>query len=425
MQNNLSAKNIAAIIIGNAFEWYDYFIYSFVSIYLAKLFFPSANEVSSLLAATATFGSAFLMRPLGGIILGRLADKYGRVFAMNWSIAFMSIALSLISFAPTYQQIGLLASLLLVISRLLQGFSAGGEFGISAVYLMESAPPGKRGIYCSLQTCSQMMAVLLSVIVGIFLTKNFSTSDIESFAWRIPFLIGLLIFPVGIYIRRHLKEIVVLSKRAKAPLTFIIRQNKRSMLIVFCLVGAGTVFTHALLSYMPTYVTLYLKLPILDAYYSVLIGGIVIVLFTPVFGWLSDCLSRKNLLLCSMLYCLIAVYPCFLWLNGAPSSLRLIIVQCTLCFPLAIYYGAIVSTITEIFPYEYRTTCLSISFNFSILFFGAFSQFINTYLIHKLATPLAITIYPLFGIVVSLIAALFYQENSKSMKDMDLRLIAH
>ncbi|MCL9684839.1 MFS transporter [Legionella maioricensis] len=415
MSHTLSFKKITAIIMGNAIEWYDYFVYSFLSVYLAKIFFPSTNDLNSLLAITATFGVAFLMRPLGGIVLGVVADKYGRIRAMNWSIALMIIALTLISFAPTYNQVGIIAPLIILFARLIQGFSAGGECGISPVILFESAPPDKRGFYCSMHTFSQMIAVLASLIVGISLAKSLSASQIEDWGWRLPFLIGLVIIPIGVYIRQYLKDpILIVSPKVPSSLLYAVRHNIQNLFIVIGLVSGGSVAMYVLLSYMPTYVSMYLHLNVSDAYASTLMGVGLMIVLIPCFGWLSDKMGRKNLLLLSMVCCFIEIYPCFLWLNAAPSFQRLVIIQCIICFSLSIYYGAIQAAITELFSFNIRSTCLSLGVNVSVLLFGSFAQFFVTLLIKVFANPLAVTVYPLIGIGISLISAMFYQENKIS-----------
>lgn len=403
--------------MGNAIEWYDYFVYSFLSVYLAKIFFPSSNELNSLLALTATFGAAFFMRPLGGIVLGMIADKYGRIRAMNWSIMLMTLALALITFAPTYNKAGILAPCLVLFARLIQGFSAGGECGVSPVILFESSPAGKKGLYCSLHTFSQMFAVLVSLGVGVFLAKKLTESELEDWGWRIPFLIGLIIIPIGVYIRRYIKDPSTSLERgvasAKKSLLKTAQHNLRDLLIVTGLVGGGTIAMYVLLSYMPTYVTMYLHLDAFDAYSSSLIGVGLMIVLIPYFGWLSDKIGRKNLVLWSLMLCFIELYPCFLWLNTKPSFQRLVIMQCIICFPLAMYYGAIQAAITEVFPVHVRSTCLSLSVNVSVLLFGSFAQFFVTLFIKLFANPLAVTIYPLAGIAISIASALMYQEQEK------------
>jgi len=414
MSKHLSVKNAAAIVIGNAFEWYDYFVYSFLGIYLAKLFFPSSNDINSLLAVTATFGASFFMRPLGGLILGRIADKYSRVRAMNWSILLMSLALLMLSFAPTYHHAGILAPIIILTARLMQGFSAGGECGISGIILFESAPSDKRGLYCSLHNFGQMIAVQLSLIVGIALTQSLSRAQIEQWGWRIPFIIGLLIIPAGGYIRRSFKEPALATPNRNSSLTDTVRDNLQKILVVIGLVGGGTVAVYVLLSYMPTYVNVYLHIDISNAYIATLLGTGLMTMFIPVFGWLSDKAGRRRLLIIALSSCLIEIYPCFAWLNAAPSFERLLIIQCILCFSMSLYFGAIMSAITEIFSYHVRSTCLALSINTSVLIFGAFAQFMVTLLIKLFDNPIAVVIYPMCGIAISLIATWFYQESKEA-----------
>ncbi|HCJ1109644.1 TPA: MFS transporter [Legionella pneumophila] len=416
----LSVKNISALIIGNAFEWYDFFVYSFISMYFAKLFFPSTNSVNSILAVTATFGVALLMRPLGGVMLGVFADKYGRIRTMNLIILIMSLSLVLIAFAPTYNQIGIYAPILILVARLMQGFSTGAEFGVSSAILLELSPPNRRGFYSSLQTFGQMIAVQLSALVGLLLANYLTPTQIEQGGWRIPFILGLIILPVGMYIRWQVKETVNPSfKVSKYSLVHIIKNNIKSILITMGLVSGGTVSMYIILSYMPIYVTRYLDLTAHDSYCSVLVGVGLMTLLIPFFGWLSDHIGKKPLLVISMLLYLIEIYPCFLWLNAAPSLTRLIIIQCLFCFSLAMYYGAITAAMTDLFPKEVRVTCLSIGFNLGVMIFGAFAQFIVTSLIEVLATPMAITIYPLLGVTICLITAMYYQESdAKNMRSL-------
>lgn len=416
MHHQLSVKNIIALTVGNALEWYDFFVYSFVSIYFAKLFFPSINPVNSILAATATFGVALLIRPLGGIILGYYSDKYGRIRTMNLIIFIMTVSLLLIVVTPTYHRIGIYAPLLILLARLLQGFSTGAEFGVSASLLTELSPSDRRGFYSSLQTFGQMIAVLLSSFVGMKLATYLSTQQIESGGWRIPFIIGLLIAPVGIYIRRQIDETSIpVPKKSENSLIQVVKNNMRPIVIVTGLVSGGTVSMYVILSYMPIYVTKYLQLTAYDSYLSVLIGVGIMTILIPFFGWLSDRVGRKSLLLFSMTLYFIELYPCFLWLNSAPSLMRLIIIQSLFCFSLAIYYGAITAAMTEIFPKNVRSTCLSIGFNMGVMIFGAFAQFIVTLLIESTGSPMAITIYPLFGVGICLVAAYFYQKNINPM----------
>ena len=409
---NLSKKNIIALSIGNALEWYDFFVYSFVSVYFAKIFFPSINPVNTILASTATFGVALLIRPLGGVILGYYADKFGRIKTLNLIIWIMSLSIILILITPSYQQLGIYSPLLILLARLLQGFSTGAEFGVSASILNELSPTNKRGFYSSLQTFSQMIAVIMSSLIGIMLSLYLNEEQIQNGGWRIPFLIGLFIIPIGIYIRRQMNdEPHSIVKTSKNTLIRLIKENIKQILIVTGLVSGGTVSMYVILSYMPIYATRYLHLKAFDVYLSILIGVSLMTTLIPFFGWLSDYIGKKKLLLFSMMLYIIELYPCFAWLNASPSLSKLIIIQSLFCFSLAIYYGAITAAMTSLFSANVRSICLSIGFNLGVMIFGAFAQFIVTLLIELVHSPLAITIYPLAGVIICLIAIGYYQED--------------
>src|SRR5437763_5094063 len=197
---------VAAAVIGNALEWYDFICFGLMTVIISRLFFPAGSQYASLLLTTATFGVGFFMRPIGGIVLGIYADRHGRKAALLMVIALMTLAIAIIGFAPTYAAIGIGAPLLIVLARLLQGFSAGGEFASATAFLTESAPAGRRGLYGSWQMVGQGLAVLLGAILGTLLTRSLSAEALDSWGWRIPFLFGLIIGPVGLYIRRNLDE---------------------------------------------------------------------------------------------------------------------------------------------------------------------------------------------------------------------------
>jgi len=197
---------IAAAVIGNALEWYDFIVFGFFAVIIARLFFPSDSQYASLLLTTATFGVGFFMRPVGGIVLGIYADRRGRKAALLMVIALMTVSTAMIAFAPTYAAIGVGAPLIIVLARLLQGFSAGGEFASATAFLMESAPAQRRGFYGSWQMVGQGLAVLIGAILGTVLTRSLTPGALDSWGWRMPFLFGLIIGPLGLYIRRNLDE---------------------------------------------------------------------------------------------------------------------------------------------------------------------------------------------------------------------------
>ncbi len=413
--SSLSIKTIITVVIGNALEWYDFVVYSFLTVYLAKIFFPSVHEANSILAATATFGVAFCMRPLGGILFGIYADKYGRKSAITTIIALMTVAVFIIAVVPSYAQIGMAAPVLIVFARLLQGLSAGGEFGTSTAMLIELSPRGQRGYYGSWQMVGQSLAMLLGASIGMGLTYFLTTQQIESWGFRIPFIFGLIIAPVGIYIRRHLEETTIdeslIHPRKEVHFSQKIRAHRRQLLIAMGLVVGGTVSTYTNLSYMPTYVVRYLHLSMADAFMALIIGVLLMIILMPLFGGLSDRIGRKPILVNAILIYFLSIYPLFLWLHHDPSIGKLIVAQLIFCLLLSAYFGVFAVILAELFPKEIRSTSLSISYNLAVMLFGGFAQFIVTWMIEVTATSLAITYYLMIAILISLVAALFYQEK--------------
>src|SRR5882672_12277931 len=244
-------KQIAAAVIGNALEWYDFVVYGFLTVIIARLFFPAQSEYASLLLTMATFGVGFFMRPVGGIVLGMYADRKGRKAALQLIIALMTLSMAMIAFAPPYAAIGVAAPLLILLARLLQGFATGGEFASATSFLVESAPAHRRGFYGSLQMVGQSLAALSGAVAGALITRGLAPEQIDAWGWRLPFLFGLIIGPVGLYIRRYLEETeAFMESRARAvqnPLRTVIAQNWRGLAVTFGLVICGTISYYVVL----------------------------------------------------------------------------------------------------------------------------------------------------------------------------------
>lgn len=414
-----SIKNsVIALVIGNALEWYDFVIYSFMTVYIAKAFFPANNDINSLLATTATFGVAFCVRPLGGLLLGIYADKKGRKSAMTIIISLITVALLLIATAPTYLQIGIAAPFIILIARLLQGFSAGGEFGTACALLIELAPQEKRGFYCAWQMAGQMTAMILGSAIGMCLTNLLTAEQLQAWGWRIPFIFGLIIAPVGIYMRKNMKE--TLTCTSHPPLGKQIKQNYKKILIAFGLVAGCSAATYINLSFMPTYANRYLHLTMNEAFTGVTLGGLIIIFLIPIFGWLSDLFGRRIFLLSALFSYLICIYPLFHWLMISPTLIKLIVFQALTCSMLGVYFGVFTVILADLFPREIRSTSLAISYNAAVMLFGGFAQFIVAFLIHTLGNPIAITYYLLIAISISFIASLFYREPHTAEHNLEL-----
>ncbi|MFM0626243.1 MFS transporter [Paraburkholderia xenovorans] len=404
----LHTRAVVAAVIGNALEWYDFTVFGFLTVVIAQLFFPAGNDYASLLFATATFGVAFVMRPIGGIVLGLYADRAGRKAALSLVIALMTLGILLLAIAPPYSAIGIGAPLMIVVGRSLQGFSAGGEFGSSTALLIEAAPFSKRGFYGSWQMASQAAALLLGALVGALITRGLSPEALKSWGWRVPFILGLIIGPIGFYIRRHLadSEAFLLAQKTarRATLGEVFRTHTRDVLCGLGSVIALTVTIYVLISYLPTFAVNQLKLPYAQSFYAVIVGNLLLTVLSPLAGAWSDRIGRKGLSLWSLVITLVIIYPLFAWLAAEPSVSKLILVQALLSITLSGYYGPFGALIAELFPANVRSTGLSLAYNIAVMVFGGFGPFVVTWLINTTGSPLAPIYYVMGGLALSIVA---------------------
>ena len=411
-------RQIVAAVIGNALEWYDFVVYGFLTVIIARLFFPAQDEYASLLLTMATFGVGFFMRPVGGIVLGMYADRKGRKAALQLIIALMTLSMAMIAFAPPYAAIGVAAPLLILLARLLQGFATGGEFASATSFLVESAPAHKRGFYGSLQMVGQSLAALSGAVAGALITRGLAPDQIDAWGWRLPFLFGLIIGPVGLYIRRYLEETeaFVEARRERAvlnPLRTVVTQNRRGLAVTFGLVICGTISYYVVLVYMPTFAKTQLGMSMSDAFTAQIFGLVCLTVAIPLFGALSDRIGRKPILMAATIAYFVLLYPMFAWVHSEPGLVRLAIMQGLLCSLVGVFLGPISTAIAEQFPTGVRSTGLAVAYNFAVMLFGGFAQLIVTWLIRATGSPLAPTYYVMFGAVVGFVASNFLAERHR------------
>lgn len=404
-------KAIMAAVVGNAMEWYDFVVFGFFATVLSQLFFPKNDENAALLLTLATFGVGFCSRPIGGLFFGFYADRKGRKSALQLVIFLMTIAVATIAFAPVYATIGIAAPMLIVVGRLLQGFATGGEFSSSTSFLIEVSPPDRRGFYGSLQMAGQATSILLGTLVGIAVTSVFSTEQLHAWAWRLPFLAGLLIGPIGFYIRKHLSETadfeaVEKESGAIALLGDLFKKHPKKILAAFGTTISATIYFYVILIYMPTYGKTELGLTLSQSFGAQAIGLILLVVLTPVSGFVSDKIGRRPLLWISNSLFLVLAYPLFRYLVDAHSQLALGVVQSLFCFILAGVFGVLSTVLAEQFPTNVRSTGLALPYNLAVMIFGGFAPMIVTWLIGFLGTPIAPAYYLMFGAIVGLISSL-------------------
>ncbi|MEB0139118.1 MULTISPECIES: MFS transporter [unclassified Undibacterium] len=401
---------VLRVTSGNFMEMFDFFLFGFYATYISKAFFPAGDEFASLMLTFMTFGAGFLMRPLGAIFLGAYVDRVGRRQGLIVTLALMALGTVLIACVPGFATIGYLAPALVLIGRLLQGFSAGVELGGVSVYLAEMATPGRKGFYVSWQSASQQVAIIVAAALGYALNKILTPAEIGDWGWRIPFFIGCMIVPVLFVIRRSLQETEEFMQRKHRPDA---REIFRSMLtnwgLVVCgmlLVAMTTVSFYLITVYTPTFGKSVLKLSTTDSLIVTLCIGVSNFFWLPVMGSLSDKIGRKPLLLVFTILTILTAYPVMLWLTGAPSFERMLVAELWLSFLYASYNGAMVVALTEIMPVEVRTAGFSLAYSLATAIFGGFTPAIATSLIELTHDKAAPGLWMSFAAVCGLTATL-------------------
>ena len=405
-------RAVIAAIVGNTLEWYDFAVYGFFALTLAKLFFPTGDPTVSLLLTVATFGVGFIMRPVGALVLGTLADRRGRKLALSLTILLMALGTAMIGLAPTYATAGAWAPAIIVLARLIQGFSAGGEIGGATAFLVEHAPPARRGLYASWQQASQAGALLLGSLTGALLTGLLPAADIEAWGWRVPFLLGLLIAPVGLFIRFRVSETdsfkAILRERAArpeasfSPLRDTLGKHRSAVVVGFGITIAWTVCTYFFLVTMPTYAVRQLGVPQSASFLANSVGLVLIVILAPVFGAWSDKVGRRPIMLAAACGILLSCWPLLFWLTHQPSVVNLVLAQIVFAVLIAGFSGPAPAAMAELYPPAMRSTGLSIAYNLAVTIFGGFAPFITTWLIVQTGSSLAPAWYVMLAAAISL-----------------------
>ncbi len=409
-------RAILSCAIGNFFELFDFTIYGFFAVPISRAFFPSNDPMMSMLGTFATFGVAFLMRPVGAIILGAYGDRMGRRAALVLTIGLMAAATGLTGLIPSYAQIGVLAPILLVLCRLVQGFSTGGEWGGAAAFLVEYAPPGKRGLTGSWQQFSTQIGAVSGSLAAAFLASSLSPEDYYSWGWRIPFILGFLLGPIGYYLRKKVAEtpafeqIVESRKVERSPIGVAFHEFRGRMLSAFGLSIIGCIANYVFVVYLVSYAINTMKLPPGIALTCAVASGLVVIVLTPLVGALSDRIGRRPLILACALLNLIFDYPLFLLaINGGTFQALLLALVINSVFQ-SMYTGTIPSILAEMFPTRVRYTALSVSYGFAVMLFGGFAPLISTWLVSVTGNPYAPAFYIMFGGALSAIAILTMKE---------------
>jgi len=403
---------IAACSIGNALEMYDFTVYSFFAILIGKLFFPADSAYGSLLLAVATFGIGFVMRPLGGFVIGNYADRHGRKAAMTLTIGLMVAGTLCLAVAPTHAYAGAFGPVMIVLGRLLQGFSLGGEIGASTAMLMEAGGIKGRGFRISWQLGSQGIAALLGALTAAVLYGTLPQDALESWGWRLPFFLGLAIAPVGLYIRRHLDETHAAPAHAPSPLGTLFREHGGLVVKGILTIIGGTVGTYLVVYFMPTYMIRELHLPPSLSLLSGCVTGFVCLAASLLSGWLADRLPRrKPLVVGAMLFTLVSLYPAFWLMTHYPSVPLVLSLSAMLTASLYLGSTPMLLVLMEILPTRVRASGLSVIYAIGVTVFGGSCQFVVTWMLARTGNPLAPAFYMMACGLVTLLTILTIREH--------------
>ena len=408
-------RGVAAAVIGNTLEFYDFTTYAFFAVTIGKTFFPTGDAWISLLASVAIFGVGFVTRPIGGVFIGAYADQAGRKPAMILTIALMAVGMLMLALTPGYDTIGVAAPILVVLGRLIQGFALGGEVGPSTAYLIESAPAGKRGFYASWQLASQGIAILAAGTIGLILSLILSSAQMQLWGWRIPFLLGLLIIPVGLYIRRAMPETAGeghghAEASTGAVLAELFKSHGGTLALVVPATLCSTVSVYVS-NYMTTYAIGTLKLSSSVSIAATAMIGVCTLVFSLISGGLSDRYGRRPLMIVPRVLLVLAAYPAFLLMVKSPGALSLLTMSGLLATLNSLSAAASLVAIPELLPKNVRSAGLSVAYAFVVTVFGGTTQLVITWLIGATGDPLAPAYYLIGTSILGALAMLAFPET--------------
>ena len=401
------ARSIAIVSSGNLLEMYDFMVFGYYASAIAKAYFPAGSEFASLMLTLMTFGAGFLMRPVGALLLGAYMDRHGRRKGLMLTLTLMAFGTFTIAVMPGYAAIGVAAPLLIVAGRLVQGLSAGVEIGGVSVYLAELAPPGRKGFYVAWQSGSQQVAVMIAAAIGLVANYILGPADMAAWGWRIPFVIGCLLMPFLLFLRRTLEETAAFIGQKERPdlktVCNTLIQNGSLVVRGMMMAVTTTVFFYMITAYTPTYGNTVLHLSAQDSFLVTLCVGLLNFIMLPIMGAISDKVGRLPLLIGVSLLGLVSGYPLMHWLVAEPSFSRLMTVELFFGAVFAMYNGAMVVFLTEIMPAHVRTSGFSVAYSLATGLFGGFTPAIATYLINATgdrAIPGAwLTVAALIGLI--------------------------
>jgi MHS family proline/betaine transporter-like MFS transporter len=421
-KTTINKKSLIAGFSGNILEWYDFTVYGFFATVIGTQFFPESDKVVQLISSFGVFAAGYLVRPLGGVIFGLIGDKQGRKKALAFSVIMMAVSTTLIAFLPVYANIGWYSALLLILLRLLQGFSVGGEFTGAISFLVETAPEGKRGFYGSWTTFGVFGGILLGSGIATLITSILTKEQLHDFGWRIPFLMGVVIGFVGYFLRKSMnddyyEEIKKEKQIVKNPLLTFWKEYRMQAVRLILISWAFGVSVYLLFIFLPSYLHTFLGVKLSNALSAHTITIAVLMLIIPFFGYLTDKIGRKALLLGALTGFIVFTYPLFALMF---KNTYLAILAAMLAFAIfeAMFQAVMPVMMTEMFPAHVRYTGLSVSYNISLALFGGTAPVFSTWLVKVSGGNVWMPAYYLiFTCIIALITVFFIPETYQKKLD--------
>ena len=407
---------IVAATIGNVLEWFDFLVYGYFASYIAAVFFPAHDPTVSLLITWSTFGLSYVARPLGALIIGTYTDRAGRKAGLTLSIGLMMIGTLLMVITPSYAAIGLAAPIIIILARILQGFSVGGEFGSAVAFLVEHTGD-RKGFSASWQWATTGIVSIVVAVFGLALTTNLSHEQMIDWGWRIPYVFGLLVGPAGLYIRARMSEtpeFLEAEKPARVPIRELLQRQPIPVLLAL---GASIVSnaSYYLLVYVPTYAVKNLHLPEYTGFAATLVGGILLATFSVLAGhWSDKTQPRVRIMLITGVLFALAAYPSFWLMVAFPSVASCVFAVGLLNLIKGGYSGILPSVLAEQFPVETRGVGIAFSYSISVTIFGGFAPFFATWLVKQTGDPLSPAYYLMATAVMSIVALVVIARRSKA-----------
>lgn len=405
-----SPRVIAAGAIGNVLEWYDFAVYGYFATAIGHAFFPKEDPVAQVLSAFGIFAVGFLMRPVGGALVGHIGDKYGRRVALTFSVAAMAIPTFLVGILPGYQVLGMLAPVVLTVLRMVQGLSVGGEYTTSIIFMVEHAPPGRRGLIGAMGCCGAVGGILLGSATGALLTAVLPADTMSAWGWRVPFLLGLLVGLAGFFLRRHLAEDGPKGE-GRSPLRETVRRHSGLLLRLAGLSMFNAVGFYLLFVYIVSW--LQLADGIAPAH-ALAINSVSMVVLLPcmvAMGALSDRLGRKPILLAATVLAFVSAVPLF-WLMHQDQPLLIQIGQLGFVLSVGMFLGTQPTLMVEEVPAAIRCTAIALGYNVTLGIVGGLSPLIATWLVERTGDDLTPAFMIMAAAVISFLSALTFRERS-------------